>query len=245
MLYASAPTYSLGVVDPIRELGALAQSRGLWFHVDACVGGILGPFVRDLGYPVPDFDLAIPGVTSISADLHKSGYTAKGASVLLFRSEEHRAAGLYEFEAWPTGRYRTHTFTGTRPGGAIAAAWAVLRHLGEEGYRQIGRVVMEARARIEAGLARLPGGWHLWGAPDLWALALGAREVTVEAVARGLTARGWHVARVLDPPGIHLMLTPAHAPFVEEYLGDLEAATLEALRAAPAPRPSPEPTSYA
>ena len=103
MLYGSAPTYSLGVVDPIAELADLARTRGLWLHVDACVGGILGPFVRALGHPVPEFGLALPGVTSVSADLHKSGYTAKGASVVLFRTAEHQAAGRYDFDDWPTG----------------------------------------------------------------------------------------------------------------------------------------------
>jgi hypothetical protein len=117
MCYASAPTYSLGVVDPVAELGALAEARGLWLHVDACVGGVLGPFVRELGYPVPAFGLDLPGVASLSADLHKSGYAAKGASVILYRDAAREACGRYEFSDWPTGLYAVPTFAGTRPGG--------------------------------------------------------------------------------------------------------------------------------
>lgn len=224
MLYGSAPAYSLGVVDPIAALGALAAERGLWLHVDACVGGILAPFVAALGYPVPLFDFRAPGVVSISADLHKSGYAAKGASVLLFRDAERQAAGRYDFDRWPTGRYSTHTFTGTRPGGPIAAAWAVMRFLGREGYREIARTVMDARARLEAGLAALPGAFHVWGAPELWAVAYGARGVDIGAVADAMETRGWSVGRVREPRALHLMLTPVHAPRLDEYLRDLAAS---------------------
>jgi sphinganine-1-phosphate aldolase len=229
MCYASAPTYSLGVVDPVAALGALAQVRGLWLHVDACVGGILGPFVRELGYPVPAFGLDLPGVASLSADLHKSGYAAKGASVILYRDTERETAGRYEFRDWPTGLYAVPTFAGTRPGGAIAAAWAVMHFLGAEGYRRIASVVMEARERLQAGLARIEG-LHVWGKPDLWAVAYGAEDVDIHAVADQMTTRRWSVGRVHTPPGIHLMLTPVHAPIIDAYLADL-AASVAAVRA--------------
>ncbi|MDZ7729688.1 MAG: aminotransferase class V-fold PLP-dependent enzyme [Dehalococcoidia bacterium] len=114
-LYASAPTYSLGIVDPIAEVGAVAERNGLWLHVDACVGGILGNFVRELGYAVPEFDFAVPGVTSISADLHKSGFAAKPASTVTFRTRELREYARFTFDDWPSGIYSSLTFTGTRP----------------------------------------------------------------------------------------------------------------------------------
>jgi glutamate/tyrosine decarboxylase-like PLP-dependent enzyme len=242
MLYGSAPAYSLGVVDPIAALGALARARDLWLHVDACVGGVLGPFVRALGYPVPAFDLAVPGVASLSADLHKSGYTAKGASVLLFRDAALQAHGRYEFSDWPTGLYSTPTFAGTRPGGAIAAAWAVMHFLGEEGYRRIATTVMQARARFVAGLAAIGQGLHLWGEPELWAVAYGTDRCDMLAVADAMTARRWSVGRVREPAGIHLMLTPVHAPVIDAYLADL-ADSVTAVRAA-APAASPTPAVY-
>jgi glutamate/tyrosine decarboxylase-like PLP-dependent enzyme len=226
MLYGSAPTYSLGVIDPIAALGDLARARGLWLHVDACVGGILAPFVRALGHPVPEFGLALPGVTSVSADLHKSGYTAKGASVVLFRTAEHQAAGRYDFDDWPTGLYRVDTFTGTRPGGASAAAWAVMHFLGETGYRRIARTVMETKARFVEGLARL--GLHVWGAPELWAVGYGSADHDIVTIGDRMTARGWSVGRIREPRGIHLMLTPVHAPIIDEYLADLAGAVEEA-----------------
>ena len=235
MLYGSAPTYSLGVIDPITELADLARRHGLWLHVDACVGGILAPFVRALGHPVPEFGLALPGVTSVSADLHKSGYTAKGASVVLFRTAEHQAAGRYDFDDWPTGLYSVNTFTGTRPGGAIAAAWAVMNFLGEAGYRRIAATVMEAKARLVEGLARI--GLHVWGEPELWAVGFGSADPDIFAVADRMTARGWSVGRIREPRGIHLMLTPVHAPIIDEYLADLARGVIEA-RAVTSPSPT-------
>ena len=237
MLYGSAPTYSLGVVDPIAELADLARTRGLWLHVDACVGGILGPFVRALGHPVPEFGLALPGVTSVSADLHKSGYTAKGASVVLFRTAEHQAAGRYDFDDWPTGLYSVNTFTGTRPGGAVAAAWAVMHFLGETGYRRIAATVMEAKARLVAGLTRIGEGLHVWGEPELWAVGFGSDAHDIFTIADRMTARSWSVGRIREPRGIHLMVTPVHAPIIDEYLVDLGHAVNEA-RAVTRPSPT-------
>ena len=237
MLYGSAPTYSLGVIDPIAELADLARARGLWLHVDACVGGILGPFVRALGHPVPEFGLALPGVTSVSADLHKSGYAAKGASVVLFRTAEHQAAGRYDFDDWPTGLYSVNTFTGTRPGGAVAAAWAVMHFLGETGYRRIAATVMAAKARLVDGLARVGGGLHVWGEPELWGVGFGSEAHDILTVADRMTARGWSVGRIREPRGIHLMVTPVHAPIIEEYLADLARSVTEAATAT-----SPSPT---
>jgi sphinganine-1-phosphate aldolase len=237
MLYGSAPTYSLGVIDPIAELADLARARGLWLHVDACVGGILGPFVRALGHPVPEFGLALPGVTSVSADLHKSGYTAKGASVVLFRTAEHQAAGRYDFDDWPTGLYSVNTFTGTRPGGAVAAAWAVMHFLGEAGYRRIAATVMEAKARLVEGLARIGEGLHVWGEPELWAVGFGSDTRDIFTVADRMTTRGWSVGRIREPRGIHLMVTPVHAPIIDEYLTDLARSVNEA-RAVASPSPT-------
>jgi sphinganine-1-phosphate aldolase len=237
MLYGSAPTYSLGVIDPIAALGELARARDLWLHVDACVGGILGPFVRALGHPVPDFGLALPGVTSISADLHKSGYAAKGASVVLFRTAEHQAAGRYDFDDWPTGLYSVNTFTGTRPGGAVAAAWAVMHFLGEAGYRRIAATVMDAKGRLVEGLARIGEGLRAWGEPELWAVGFGSDAHDIHAVADRMTTRGWSVGRIREPRGIHLMVTPVHAPIIDEYLADLARSVTEA-RAGASPSPT-------
>jgi len=226
MLYGSAPAFSMGVIDPIADLGLLAQDKDLWLHVDACVGGILGPFVRKLGYPVPYFDFSLPGVTSISADLHKSGFAAKGASTVLFSSQELQAYARYDFDDWPSGLYSSLTFTGTNPGGSIAAAWAVMNFLGEEGYLNMAKTVMESRELFEKGLAEIDG-IHIWGRPDLWAVAFGSKKYDILAVCYKMWEKGWMVAPNKQPPGIHFMITPVHEPFIEDYLSALRESVVE------------------
>jgi glutamate/tyrosine decarboxylase-like PLP-dependent enzyme len=227
-MYASAPSYSLGMVDPIPELGAIAAERGLWLHVDACVGGILAPFVREVGYEVPPFDFSVPGVASISADLHKSGYAAKPASTVTFRTRAHREFARYTFDDWPSGIYSSLTFTGTRPGGAIAASWAALNFLGREGYREIAAASMRAKARIIAGLAAIDG-VQVHGAPPLYAFAYGAEGVDMGAVASQMIGRGWYSGRTTDPDGIHVMATPVHQQSADEYVAAV-AECIETVR---------------
>src|SRR3546814_17773299 len=132
MLVASAPGYTHGVSDPVAEFGAIAEARGLWLHVDACLGGFLAPFARMEGYPIPDFDFSVPGVTSLAADIHKYGFSAKGASVLLLRSETLRRFQQFEHRDWPRGVYAADTFLGPRPGGPAAFARAVLNYYGRQ-----------------------------------------------------------------------------------------------------------------
>ncbi|MSQ54772.1 MAG: aspartate aminotransferase family protein [Betaproteobacteria bacterium] len=230
MLVGSAPSFPYGVIEDIPALGALARDKGLWLHVDACVGGFLSPFVRRLGYPIPPFDFSVEGVRSMSADLHKYGFTAKGASVLLLSSESLRRYLTFEFDNWPRGKYAVATFAGSRPGGAIAAAWAVMRYLGVEGYMRLAKSIMETRDRLVREIAAIPG-LYVVGAPDLSVLGVGGRGLDIFAVAEEMGRRGWFVSTMSDPPGIHLgMLTLAHVAHAGEYLGDL-AASAEAVRA--------------
>jgi glutamate/tyrosine decarboxylase-like PLP-dependent enzyme len=223
MLYASAPSYSLGLVDPVDAIGALAKEHDLWLHVDACVGGVLAPSVRELGYDVPPFDFAVEGVTSISADLHKSGFAAKPCSTVNFRTRQLREHARYTFDDWPSGIYSTLTFGGTRPGGAIAAAWAALNVLGQDGYRQIAAASMRAKEQMIEGLTSIPG-VMVFGEPELWAFAFGHDEVDMHAVADRMAACGWYCGKVAEPRGIHQMCTPVHEPIAEEYVADIAAA---------------------
>ena len=222
-LYASAPTYSLGIVDPIPAIGQLAQQHNLWLHVDACVGGLLTPAVRRLGYEVPPFDFAIPGVTSISADLHKSGYAAKPASSAHFRTEELREFARFSFDDWPSGLYSGTTFTGTRPGGAIAAAWAAMQFLGASGYDEIAASSMRAKEALASGVREIEG-VEVFGSPPLWALAYGHPTIDMHAVAGTMNESGWYIGRTTSPKGIHMMCTPVHEPVIGEYLDTLREA---------------------
>lgn len=137
LIIGSAPAYPQGIVDPIEELAGLALEKGIPFHVDACLGGFVLPFVKELGYPVPEFEFKVAGVTSISADLHKYGFASKGVSTVIYKNKDIRKFQYFAYENWPGGLFASPTALGTRPGGAIASAWAVLNFLGKEGYLQM------------------------------------------------------------------------------------------------------------
>ncbi|HEY0989512.1 MAG TPA: aminotransferase class V-fold PLP-dependent enzyme, partial [Kofleriaceae bacterium] len=158
-LCASAPQYPHGVIDPIGELGAIAQRRGLPLHVDACIGGFLLPWLERLGRPrrLAPWDFRVPGVASISADLHKFAYAGKGASVLLWRSIDGLRSQIFVATDFPGGIYASPTLLGTRPGGPIAAAWAALHALGDRGYLELARAAIDAADRLRAGIAAIPG----------------------------------------------------------------------------------------
>ena len=229
MLVGSAPCFPYGLIDPIESLSDLAQERELWLHVDACVGGYFAPFARMNGVPVPAFDFELPGVASISADLHKYGYAAKGASTIFHRSETQRAFQLFASDAWPGGRMQTPTAAGTRPGGAIASAWAVLHYLGIEGYREKARVVCETRARMMKAIDALPD-LRTYGEPMLGLFLFGSETLDSFQIYARMLSRGWFSGIVTEPRAIHQMLSPAHADVADDYLKDLETAVAEVRR---------------
>ncbi len=231
LMAGSAPAYPHGVFDPIEDLADLATRMDLWMHVDACVGGMLSPFVRRLGYDVPEFDFAVDGVSSISVDLHKYGFSAKGASTLLFRNAKLQECLGFQFSNWPRGDYATDTFLGTRPAGPVASAWAVMNYLGEEGYLGIARTTMETKARFAEAIAALPG-LQVLEPNDLSFLLYNSTDpgLNIDAVAEGLAARGWFVGRSVEPSAIHLMFNPVHAGIVDEYIDDLSDVADEVRR---------------
>ena len=220
MLAASAPAYPFGVTDPIPEIAALAEKHGLWLHVDACHGGFIFPFARKLGYSIPDYDFAVPGVTSISVDVHKLGYANKGVSAMLLRDASLETYQRYTFDAWPAGAYSTQNLMGSRSGGGLASAWAVLNYLGEEGYLERVGKILETRGRFLEGIREI-NGLEIWGEPQAYLIAFGSKAFDIFAVDEGMAERGWLSSRLLEPPAIHLFLDMSHASIVDDYLHDL------------------------
>lgn len=220
MLVASAPSYPFGITDPISNIAVLAEKHGLWLHVDACHGGFIFPFARKLGYSIPDYDFAVPGVTSISVDVHKLGYANKGVSTLLLRDASLETYQRYTFEAWPSGTYSTQNLMGSRSGGGLASAWAVLNYLGEEGYLERVSKILDTRERLLDGIREIDG-LTIWGKPEAYLIAFGSNTFDIFAVDEGMAERGWLGSRLLDPPSIHLFLDISHAAIVDDYLSDL------------------------
>jgi sphinganine-1-phosphate aldolase len=231
-LVASAPQYPHGVIDPIAELGELAMEKKLPLHVDACVGGFVLPWLEKLGRPIPKWDFRVPGVTSISADLHKYAYAGKGASTLLWRSIDDMRFQIFVATDFPGGIYASPTLLGTRPGGPIAAAWAALQGIGADGYLELARRAVEAADKLRAGIIAIPG-LALLGRPDATIVSYAAVGADVYAIADQLEKRGWSVDRQHRPSSIHLTVTANHAPVIDRYLADLRECLAE-VRANPA-----------
>lgn len=222
LIVASAPSYPHGVVDPIAELGELARSHGVPLHVDSCLGGFMLPFMERLGYEVPPFDFRVPGVTSIAADVHKYGYAAKGASVLLYRNMDYLKHQFFVYENWPGGVFVSPGLLGTRSGGAVAAAWAAMKAIGMEGYLDLTRQVMETTRKLQAGIRAIDE-LDILSNPEMSVFAYGAAsaKLNIYAVADQMEARGWLMDRLQRPEALHAMVTPLHARIVDEFLDDL------------------------
>ena len=220
MIVGSAPCFPYGLIDPIEALGQIAERENKWLHVDACVGGYIAPFVRMNGADIKPFDFEVNGVSSMSADLHKYGYCAKGASSVLFRSEDLMAHMIFDCDGWPGGRMITPTLSGTRPGGAISAAWAVMNYLGIEGYKSKQKMVTDARETIEEGVKAL--GFEILGTPQVGIVAFSHPTENVFAVYKQMYKRGWFTSLTTEPRSLHLMLSPFHAEVTDIYLMDLK-----------------------
>ena len=229
MLIGSAPCFPYGVIDPIAELGQLALRRQVWLHVDACIGGYLAPFVRELGFPIPEFDFDVAAVHSISADLHKFGFCPKPASTVFYRTSELASHQTFDLDVWPSGRFVTSTLVGTRPGGAVAGAWATMKALGRSGYRAIASDLMQMRDGYVEDL-RAKAGYEPLGEPHLTVIAFSRPDVDVLRVGQAMAGRGWVPGLVRKPPALHMMMSMLHAPARERYVHDLVDATTEVLR---------------
>jgi len=230
-LAVSAPQYAHGVIDPIGAVGELAERHRLPMHVDACIGGFAMPWVERLGRPVPPWDFRVPAVTSISADLHKYGYAGKGASMLLWRSMADMRHQFFVATEFPGGIYASPTMIGTRPGGPVAAAWAALHGLGEDGFLRLTRDTLAAADAIRAGIATIPGlrvVGDSFGTIVAWGAAPGGPDVF--AVADRLETRGWSVDRGQHPAVVHLTCTANHKAIADRYLADVAASVEEVER---------------
>ncbi len=223
LLVGSAPNYPHGVMDPIEALGELALETKLPLHVDACLGAFIIPFVEKLGYEIQPFDFRVQGVTSISADVHKYGYAAKGVSVLLYRDEEIRRSQYFAYTDWPGGLFASPSMTGTRPGGAIAAAWAIMNYLGLDGYLKLAEKTMQTTEKILKGLALLPE-LTILGEPQASIFSLISEDVNILVVADQMESKGWHMDRQQLPTSLHFMITPAHENVADQFIEDLRTA---------------------
>jgi glutamate/tyrosine decarboxylase-like PLP-dependent enzyme len=238
MVVGSAPSYPQGVVDPIPELAGLAAERGILCHVDACMGGFILPFLGQLGHVTKRWDLSVPGVTSISADLHKYGYGSKGVSVVLYGSGELARLQPFITTNWLGGLYGSPSMAGTRPAGPIAAGWAVLQYLGNDGYLRLAEDTWQAATTIRGAIDRAPG-LAVRGDPDATVFAFGGSGgldgapggIDTFALGDHLADRGgWYFDRQSPPDSLHATVHAGHAAVADELAADIVAVAAELAR---------------
>jgi sphinganine-1-phosphate aldolase len=231
LIVGSAPQYPQGVVDDIPAIAALAASANANCHVDACMGGFVLPFAEMIGRPVPPWDFRVEGVSSISADIHKLGYAPKGASVITYRTKELRRYQTFVFDDWLGGFYASPNLQGTRSGLPMAAAWAVMSHLGLDGYCDLTRRALETADRFREGVAAIDGIRVLGkGTYHLVAMAsdpTAEHPIDVFALGDALGKRGWFHDRQNPPDSLHSTVSVGNAPVIEQYLTDLAACVAE------------------
>lgn len=230
-LAGSAPSYAHGVIDPIAELAAIAEENGIWMHVDACMGGVLLPYLEQLGEAVRPFDFRVPGVMSLSMDLHKYAFCPKGASVVLYRDKSLRRHQIFACSEWTGYTIVNATIQSSKSGGPLAGAWATLQCMGDEGFLELTRAMREATLRYVEGIGKIPG-LRIMGCPDMTLLAFTSDEFPILVLPDLMKKRGWYVQAQLGFQGhrenVHLSVTASNVPHVAAFLADLGDAVEEA-----------------
>ncbi|GAB3086283.1 pyridoxal phosphate-dependent decarboxylase family protein [Nocardioides zeae] len=235
LVVASAPSYAHGVVDPVTDLAAIAAEHDIRCHVDACIGGWVLPYAARLGRDVPPWTFDVPGVTSISVDLHKYAYAPKGTSVLLHRTPELRRPQFFASADWPGYTMLNTTLQSTKSGGPLAGAWAVLRTIGDDGYLELTRTLLDGVDALVAGVREIDG-LALVAEPESSLVTVATDgSCDVFTIADELAAAGWLAQPQLtfagQPPTLHLSLSAATD--VSAFLVALRAAVAVAVERGP------------
>ncbi len=226
LLVGSACEYPRGMIDPIQEMAEIALDKKIGLHVDSCLGGFMLPWLKKLGYDIPPCDLSVEGVTSISADAHKYGYTAKGSSVLMFKDSSYQKAQYFAFADWPGGTYASPSLGGTRPGGIIAASWAAMRAMGQDGYLKYAKITMETTEKLMKAVTDLPE-LFICGRPDMTVFSFGAHELNPYIISDAMESRGWVMDKMREPRSLHLIVNPHQAAVTEQFAEDLKSIVEE------------------
>ena len=241
LVVGSAPQYPQGVIDPIPAIAALAREVGANCHVDACMGGFVLPFAELLGRDVPPWDFRVDGVTSISADVHKLGYAPKGVSVIVYASSALRAYQTFVFDGWLGGFYASPNIQGTRPGAPMAMAWAVMRHLGVDGYKNLTAIALDTADRLRAAITAIDG-IRVLGDGRFHLVTMAGDPTAsggpIDAFALGdaLQSRGWFHDRQTPPDSLHSTVSNGNAAVLDEYIAALAASVAEVRGTAAADR---------
>lgn len=224
LLVGSSPSYAHGVVDPIVEIATLAKQKNLLCHVDACVGGMYLPFAKRLGFDVADFDFSVEGVTSISMDFHKYGYTAKGASCILYKDRNLRKYQIYTCSDWSGYSVVNPTVLSSKTGGSLAACWANFQFLGAKGFEEIVKGTQAAKIKVEKAIVANPE-LRLLGKPAMNMIAFSSESIDLFSLTAKMKEKGWYIQlqfkHGISPTNIHLSINRANVQHIDTFILDL------------------------
>ncbi|XP_064630555.1 sphingosine-1-phosphate lyase-like isoform X2 [Lineus longissimus] len=226
MLVGSGPGYPHGVIDPIEDIAKLGKKYNIPVHVDCCLGGFVVPFMEKVGFPIARFDFRLPGVTSISADTHKYGFAPKGSSVVMYKNKDYRRFQFFMAPDWQGGIYATATFAGSRAGANVATCWATMMYIGESGYLEYTRRLIETARYIEKGLKEIKG-LYIMGEPEVTVIAFASLDFNIFRLNDMMGERGWHLNPLQFPSGLHICVTlPITEPgAADRFLSDVRECT--------------------
>jgi glutamate/tyrosine decarboxylase-like PLP-dependent enzyme len=179
-----------------------------------------------LGAKVEAFDFSVPGVTSISMDFHKYAYCPKGASMVMYRDKELRKPQFFACAEWTGYTVINPTILSSKTGGPLAAAWATINAIGDQGYLEIARRTMEATEKIIKGIESIPE-LKLLGRPEFCLVAFTSDSVSVFELIDEMKDKAWYVQPQLGFSGsqenIHLSVSAVSLERVEAMLADLKS----------------------
>ncbi|KAL1394690.1 hypothetical protein pipiens_001294 [Culex pipiens pipiens] len=224
MLVGSAPNYPYGTIDDIEAIAKLGKKYNIPVHVDACLGGFLIIFMKKAGYSIKPFDFSVDGVTSISADTHKYGFTPKGSSVILYSDKVYRHYQYTVTTEWPGGVYGSPTVNGSRAGGIIAATWATMMNFGLEGYVERTRRIIDTARYIETELRKIDN-IYIFGTPATSVVAIGSKDFDIFRLSGELNGLGWNLNSLQFPSGIHICVTHMHTQngIADKFVADVRS----------------------
>jgi len=223
VLVASAPQFPHGIIDPVQEVARLALKNNIGLHVDCCLGGFILPFMDKAGFKIDPFDFSVKGVTSISADTHKYGYTPKGTSLVMYANHALREKQYFIDSGWQGGIYATSGIPGSRPGALVAATWATLMYMGEDGYVDATKKIIQATRSITKGLENVPG-IRIMGKPQAMVVAVDSSAFDVIRLSDYMGKKGWYLNALQMPPSVHICVTMLHTKsgVVERFVSDMK-----------------------
>ncbi|KAI0147754.1 pyridoxal phosphate-dependent transferase [Xylariaceae sp. FL1272] len=226
LLVGSAPNFPHGIIDDISALSKLAVKRRLPLHVDCCLGSFLVPFLDKAGFETEPFDFRLKGVTSISCDTHKYGFAPKGNSTVLYRTQELRTYQYFVSPDWSGGVYGSPGIAGSRPGALIAGCWTSMMRVGEQGYLDACVKIVGCTKKIAEHITTSPtlaAELDIVGRPLVSVVAFTARDLNIYDIADAMSAKGWHLNALQNPPAMHVAVTMPITKVWEKLVADLEA----------------------